>query len=92
MSILNFQEREALPLIPERIAVAHFAAEKLGKAAANPGFAAFEGKHLVGCMVETFTEKSFMGKPTGFIIELFPCAFSRNNRERVCQLLYKDID
>ena len=32
-----------------------------------------------------------MGRPTGFIINLFPCASTTNNRERIYQLLYKEM-
>ena len=85
------EARQVLPHIPMLSDVVVFAEEKLEKIAGNPGFAAFDHRRLVGYMVELFTNENFMGRPTGFIIELFPCASIINNRRRIYQLLYKEM-
>lgn len=83
------EARRQLPLIPDRTDVGAFTAKKLTERADHPGYAAFDGKHLVGYMVEGFTLDNFMGRPTGFIIDLFPCTATTENRARIYQLLYK---
>lgn len=90
-SVTFDEARQAFPLIPERSDVVPFTEKNLKKIADKPGFAAFDSKRFVGYMVELFTNDSFMGRPTGFAIELFPCASASNNRERIYQHLYKEM-
>lgn len=85
------EARQRLPLIPPRADLLAFTTEKLAAIAAHPGYAAFDGKRLVGYMVELFTSPNFMGRPTGFSIGLFPCASTTANRAKIYQLLYKAI-
>ena len=85
------EARQILPLIPARADIALFTEKKLEKISDNPGFAAFDGKRFVGYMVELFTEDSFMGRPTGFIIDFFPCASTATNRDKIYQNLYREM-
>ena len=85
------EARRALALIPEQPDVSRFAEERLEKIADHAGYAAFEGGDLVGYMVELFTSENFMSRPTAFCIELFPCAAKHTHRERIYQLLYKQM-
>ena len=74
---ISFDEaRKSLPLIPARPDIVLFTEKKLEKIADNPGFAAFDDERFVGYMIELFTKDSFMGRPTGFIIDFFPIRFS----------------
>ena len=81
--------RQKLPLLPEHEDVEAFTAAKLEGISRNPGFVALDGGNLVGYMVELFTNDSFMSRPTGFVIELFPFAAVGPCRDRICQLLYQ---
>ena len=85
------EARKALPLIPPRSDVVVFTEERLEKIKDNPGFAAFESNRFVGYMVELITNDKFMGTPTGFVIELFPCATTTSSREKIYQHLYKEM-
>lgn len=85
----HHEARRILPLIPARPDLAETVATRLSEICDHVGFVAIDGNTLVGYMIESSTSDQFMGAPTGFCIELYPCASLSQSRGRIYQKLYK---
>ena len=85
------RERTRFPLLPERSNIVDEISSALSKIVKNPGVAAFQGKTLVGYMLETSTAGSFMSKRTAFSIGPYSHCSVEEEKERIYQKMYERL-
>ncbi len=84
-------QRQKVPLIPERKDIFEEVSTALRKNIENPGVAAFQDDELVGYIIENARADDFMSKPTAFSLGLYSHRSVEDNKEMIYQQMYKEI-
>ncbi len=84
-------QRQKVPLIPERKDIFEEVSTALRKNIENPGVAAFQDDELVGYIIENARADNFMSKPTTFSLGLYAHCSVEDKKEMIYQQIYKEI-
>lgn len=84
-------QRQIVPLIPERKDLYEEVNNALRRNLENPGVAIFRDDELVGYIIENARADNFMSKPTAFSLGLYSHCSVEDRKEMIYQQIYKDI-
>ncbi|MFW6196580.1 MAG: GNAT family N-acetyltransferase [Thermoplasmatota archaeon] len=84
-------QRQIVPLIPERKDLYEEVSNALRKNSENPGVAAFQDDELVGYIIENARADNFMSKSTAFSLGLYSHCSVEDSKEMIYQRMYKEI-